>query len=132
MQISQLVEWVPNKGAGMNIAKVSVLLFFAMAMLAINLTLASDKNLDRGKSMHSFVPEQGFVPDERTAMTIAEAILVPIYGKKAIERQKPFVVSLSGNVWTITGLLPKDILGGVFFVQISKQDARVITLTHGK
>lgn len=116
----------------MNIAKVSAVLLFAIVMLAINLTLASGENVERRKNMHSFVPEQGFVPNETTAVTIAEAILVPIYGKDAIERQKPFVVSLFGNVWTITGSLPKDILGGVFFVQIAKQDARVITLTHGK
>lgn len=116
----------------MNITKLSTVLFFAMAMFTTNLTVASDDKLDQRKSMYSFIPEQGFVSDETTAMTIAEAILVPIYGKDVIERQKPFVVSLSGNVWTITGSLPKDILGGVFFIQISRQDARVITLTHGK
>lgn len=111
-----------------------IVVFFSIIVLSLSVSFSAgnDGNSDRRSSMHSYVPEEGFVPDEKTAIAIAEAVLVPIYGKDSIERQKPFIVNLSDNVWTITGSLPKDSLGGVFFIRISKQDARVITLTHSK
>lgn len=85
---------------------------------------------------HSYVPSAGFVPDAATATTIAEAILSPIYGKDAIDRQKPFLVSLENDVWTVSGQRQKQanrlVVGGVFRIQISKPNARVKYLTHGK
>lgn len=82
------------------------------------------------------VPSNGYVPDEAAAIAVAEAILVPIYGKESIEGQKPFLVSLQNDVWTVYGPLPtqkdKLVLGGVFRIQISQRDASVLNHTHGK
>lgn len=83
-------------------------------------------------SQHMFVPKNGFVPDEATAKSIAETIVIPIYGEQAIKRQRPYIALLSNNVWTVTGSLPAGKIGGVFFIEVSKQDARVIRVTHGK
>jgi hypothetical protein len=84
----------------------------------------------------SYIPTNGYVPDEATAAAVAEAILVPIYGKESIDRQKPFFVSLEKDVWTVSGRLrqvPNHIVvGGVFLIQISRQDGRVRFHTHGK
>lgn len=87
-------------------------------------------NLDN--KMHSFVPQKGFVPDEPTAAAIAEAVLIPIYGKRIIERQKPFTVSLTGDTWTITGSLPEGQLGGVFVVELAKHNGAVLRVSHGR
>ncbi|WP_162898937.1 YbbC/YhhH family protein [Ralstonia solanacearum] len=80
----------------------------------------------------SHIPEKGVIPDEQTAKKVAEAILVSIYGQEAIERQKPFRVVLLCNIWIVTGYLPPDQLGGVFRIEIAKQDGHVIQVMHGK
>lgn len=81
---------------------------------------------------HSYVPDKGFVPDQMTAAILAEAILKPIYGEENIDRQKPFKVILKNNVWRITGTLPEGLIGGVAIIEISKKDAKVIRVSHGK
>ena len=85
---------------------------------------------------HSYIPSNGFVPDEATAIAVAEAILAPIYGKLSIDGQKPFLVSLENDVWTVSGQLQEQpgrvTLGGVFRIQISKKDGCVKFHSHGK
>jgi hypothetical protein len=85
-----------------------------------------------GDEVHSYTPPGGFVPDAQTAIRIAQAILVPIYGDESIEREKPLVATLDGNVWTVRGTLPPGSLGGTAIVEISKADARVLRVSHGK
>ncbi len=81
---------------------------------------------------HSYVPPKGFVPDEQTAMRIAEAIWSPIYGEEKIQREKPFVATLRDGVWTVEGSLPKGWAGGVALAEISKKDGRILRVSHGK
>ena len=38
---------------------------------------------------HNVKPENGYVPDEATAIAIAVAVWNPIYGKEKIQKQKP-------------------------------------------
>jgi len=88
-----------------------------------------------------FKPEKGFVPDSKTAMKIAEAVLVPVYGDKVIESEKPLTAKLEHDVWKVYGTLHcpdgnggTSALcdGGVAVVEISKADGRIISMTHGK
>lgn len=79
-----------------------------------------------------YTPKNGFVPDKATAVRVAEAILVPIYGEKQVESERPFYAELSGNIWTVTGHLPQGWTGGVAEVRISKMTCRVISVSHGK
>lgn len=81
---------------------------------------------------HSYIPDDGFVPDQATAVNLAEIILKPIYGEEAIDRQKPFKAILKNNVWIVTGTLPEGLMGGVAIIEISKNDAKVIRVSHGK
>src|SRR5437867_11730359 len=53
-----------------------------------------------------YVPPQGFVPDSATAVRIAVAVWIPIYGAQQISSEKPFVAKLQNGVWTVTGSLP--------------------------
>jgi hypothetical protein len=81
---------------------------------------------------HSYVPPDGFVPDAVTAVRIAVAVWIPIYGAKQIETEKPFTATLAGGVSTVTGSLPTGFAGGVAYAEIAKADGRIIRVTHGK
>ena len=80
----------------------------------------------------NFPPSLGYVPDETTAIKIAEVILIPIYGKQKIQKEKPFSARLENDVWIVTGHLPKGWLGGIAKVELSKKDAQIISVSHGK
>jgi len=88
-----------------------------------------------------YKPPSGFVPDSATAVQIAEAVLVPVYGKKQIESEKPFTARLKNDVWTVSGTLrcpdgkggfapETECDGGTAVVQISKRDAHIISMIH--
>ena len=81
---------------------------------------------------HTFKPEAGYVPDANTAVAIAVAVWNPIYGKETIEAERPYKAMLSNGVWTVVGTLPKRMVGGVVMAEISKDDGRILRVTHGK
>jgi hypothetical protein len=81
----------------------------------------------------SYRPKAGVVPNETTAASIAEAVLVPIYGDKQIQSQKPFKVTLQNNIWLVEGALadpPEP--RGTFVLRLSKVDGKVLFLTHSQ
>jgi hypothetical protein len=80
----------------------------------------------------SYVPPDGFVPDAETAISVARAVWIPIYGAKQIDGQKPYEATLTGEVWTVTGSLPKGYSGGVAGAEISKKDGRIIRVSHDR
>jgi hypothetical protein len=81
----------------------------------------------------SYVPPNGFLPDAATAIRVAEAVLVPIYGEQKVLSERPFRAFLNAGVWTIQGTLPAGrSAGGVALVKIAKRDAKVIHVLHGK
>ena len=83
-------------------------------------------------SQHSYVPPDGFVPDSLTAVRVAVAIWTPIYGEKQIASEKPYRAELRSNVWTVIGQLPPGHVGGVAIAEISKRDARILRVSHGR
>jgi hypothetical protein len=104
----------------------------AASLLAMSLGASAQES-----KPHSYVPPQGFVPNEQTAIQIALAVWAPIYGAENIDRQRPFRTRLRGNVWTVEGSLPPAhggnvMLGGTALAEISKEDGRVLRVTHGK
>lgn len=73
-----------------------------------------------------------YVPDEETAIKIAEVIWLPIYGRK-IYKYKPFKAILTENdTWIIQGTLKKNTLGGGPYAEIQRSDCKVLKVTHGK
>ena len=89
----------------------------------------------------SYTPKSGYVPDSKTAVKIAEAVLIPVYGERQIASEKPFTAELRDNVWTIGGTLrcpdgkggtTTKCLGGTAVVKISKLDGRILFMTHYK
>ena len=80
-----------------------------------------------------YAPPAGYVPDAKTAVNIAEAVLVPVYGKKQIESERPFTATLKDGVWTVAGTLHcLGRKGGVAVVRMAKQDARIVYMLHGQ
>jgi hypothetical protein len=85
------------------------------------------------KSSIPLHPKDGFVPDESTATTVAEAVTSAQYGEKQISEEKPFRARLRGDIWTVAGTLhPQGVLGGVVVVQISKKSGAIVFMTHQK
>jgi len=81
--------------------------------------------------------KDGYVPNKETAIKIAEAIWLPIYGEK-IYQEKPFkAVLVRDSVWIVTGTLKdpgddKDIVGGTAYIEIQKSDCKILKVIHGK
>jgi hypothetical protein len=79
----------------------------------------------------SFRPRNGYVPDQKTAMQVAEAILVSVYGEGQVKAQEPFRVSLDGNIWTVKGALPHGPEGNAE-IKLSKKDGAVLYVSHSE
>ena len=85
----------------------------------------------QGQTPQGYVPAHGFVPDSATAVRIAIAVWIPIYGESQIMSEQPFIATLKDSVWTVTGSLPHGYnVGGTAQVRISKRDGRILFLIH--
>ena len=84
------------------------------------------------RGQHHYVPEQGFVPDAETAIKIAEAVWLPIYGEETLKDERPFQAVLKDDVWRVKGFLPEYMLGGVAEAEIRKQDGAILRVSHGQ
>ncbi|HYH05101.1 MAG TPA: NTF2 fold immunity protein, partial [Bacillota bacterium] len=85
------------------------------------------------------VPRQGYVPDAKAAIEIAERVLVTKYGSEDVISHRPFKAQLTqdNQVWRIEGSLSNKtakglVLGGVPFVELRKADGEVLTVSHSK
>lgn len=73
-----------------------------------------------------------YVPNEETAIKIAEAIWYPIYGKQILDK-KPFKAKLIDNkIWRVEGTIGLDEIGGVPIIEIQKSDSKILKVTHTK
>jgi len=87
-----------------------------------------------------YKPEKGYLPDSKIAVRIAETVFAPVYGEEQVESERPFSATLKHDVWTVTGALycgtktrqTTDCDGGVAEVRISRDDARILYMWHGK
>jgi hypothetical protein len=81
-----------------------------------------------------FRPKAGFVPDSATAIRIAIAVLIPIYGEDLVNSEKPYTATLKDGVWEVAGSLPGSekgtVVGGVAIVRIAQKDGRVLYFLH--
>lgn len=73
-----------------------------------------------------------YVPNAETAIKVAEAIWLPIYGE-SIYLKKPFVAKLiKGKYWQVIGTLSSEMEGGVPYVEIRKSDCKILKVYHTK
>jgi hypothetical protein len=79
-----------------------------------------------------YIPPKGFIPDAQTAEKIAEAVWIPIYGKDRVDSKKPFTSKLSNNsVWIVQGTVKTE-KGGAPYIEIQKNDGKILKVLHGK
>jgi hypothetical protein len=101
----------------------------AICLIATAL-ISGPRNQD--PTVKGYVPPNGFVPDSGTAVRVAVAVWIPIYGASQIRSEQPYVATLKDGVWTVTGTLPRQYnLGGVAMARISKRDGRILFVLHG-
>jgi len=81
-----------------------------------------------------FTPKDGFVPNAETAVKIAEAVLIPVYGENQVLSERPFKATLEGDSWTVQGTLQcaPDCDGGTALVKISKSTGQILQMFHTK
>jgi NTF2 fold immunity protein len=86
------------------------------------------------------VSPQGFVPDSATAVRIAVAVWIPLYGESTIMAQQPITAKLQDSVWTVTGrLVPSAspvfvidgnvVSGSALAAKISQRDGRILQVS---
>lgn len=93
---------------------------------------ATIQKIKQNSNQANYKPKDGYVPDKHTAIAIAVAVWIPIYGKAKIKSEKPYKAQLKNDVWTVTGSLPKGYKGGVAEADIAKDDGRILRVIHGK
>jgi len=100
------------------------------------------------RSRHSAPLPNGVVPDENTAIAIADAVLKPVYGEEQVSKERPFTAKLEGDIWTVSGTLPTRqapstsatpgvkaldrVIGGVAIVEISKSKGCIGRVSHSR
>jgi hypothetical protein len=109
------------------VKRIHLLVFGLVVVAAIAAIVIAD-------SKHNYKPKEGYVPDEKTAIRIAVAVWIPIYGEKRIEGEKPYQARLNSGIWTVEGSLPEgeNVLGGVAIAEIAKDDGRISRVSHGE
>jgi NTF2 fold immunity protein len=87
-----------------------------------------------GQAMGKPWPHPDYVPNERTAERIAEAVLVAQFGQERVEFQLPLRVrSTSKDLWLVEGTIRETIAaGGNFGVWINKHSGCVSVIEHMK
>jgi len=103
-----------------------------VALIAFVIVGAAGLVVTASQKITSYSPPNGFVPDERTATRIAEAVWIPIWGEQSVLGEKPFVATLKGDTWTVRGTLKPAVFGGVAEAEISKRDGRILRVAHGQ
>jgi hypothetical protein len=103
--------------------KAKLGLSFFLLLLSFSMTL--------GQGQNNLTKD--FVPDANTAIKIAEAVWLPIYGE-AIYKHKPFIADFddSKKVWIVFGTTPEGKRGGNYFARIQKSDGKILEILKQK
>jgi len=108
-----------------------IIVLVSFIFVAVVISAFSSHLQDEKLSYQQNMPKEGAVPDAKTAIKVAEAIWLPVFGDK-IYKNKPFKANLKDSVWIVEGSLPVGYKGGTPYIEIQKSDCRVLKITHGK
>jgi hypothetical protein len=85
-------------------------------------------------------PRPVAVPDEATAVKIAEKALTRIYGRKIIESERPFTATLTNGIWHVIGsvncgeqsgaAISVPCVGGAAMADIKQSNGRILKTGH--
>ena len=72
------------------------------------------------------------VPNEETALKIAEALLISAYDDDVLSEQNVDVkLDRLKNAWFVSGRLPERYDGDVFEIAIRRCDGKILKINHG-
>jgi len=85
----------------------------------------------------SYMPPEGYVPNAKIAVEIAEIVAEPIYGKAVLAHEQPLEARLEGDVWIVSGTLAKGpkgatMKGGTLECRISTRTGQILRMIHGR
>ena len=103
--------------------KIFIVLFMGFSLLTSFIQYDKKK-----KNVNNLID---LVPNEETAIKVAEAIWLPIYGD-GIYEERPFKAELDNGIWIVEGSLPSGMMGGVLYIEIQKKDCKILKVSHGK
>jgi hypothetical protein len=87
-------------------------------------------NINSSTKINLHFKTNNYVPDEKTAIKVAEAILFPIFGKE-VHKARPYQVKLKNNeIWVIEGSVKRGVVGGAPYIEIQKSDCKVLVVGH--
>jgi NTF2 fold immunity protein len=78
------------------------------------------------------LPARGIVPDEITAVKIAEVVFEPIFGQERVNKFLPYHARLDDGIWNVYGTLKSGSRGGTPELLIQKLDGKVIKVWHSQ
>lgn len=86
------------------------------------------------QSLVKYEKSFGNVPDEKTAIKIAEKVLDEVYHHDCSKKEKPFVVFYNSNAdaWIVNGTLPEGMDGGTGVIAIKKDTGKILLIVHYK
>jgi NTF2 fold immunity protein of polymorphic toxin system component len=109
-------------------------LAIAFLLAVVGIVVAHSQEPQESKEV-SVKPKNGFVPNAETAVKIAEAVLIPVYGEATVNQERPFKASRQGDVWRVTGTLncgAPQCTGGTAVVRISETSGEILFMGHYK
>ena len=76
---------------------------------------------------------RNLVKNKSIALELAEIYVKNRYGQDAAEEEKPYEITELTTSWVVEGTIHSDqIAGGVFIIEIGKNDGRILNFGHGK
>ena len=69
---------------------------------------------------------------KKAVLKVFREKLYQTYGRKNIDRQKPFQLHFIDGYWVIFGTLPRNRVGGVFEAIYDVNERRIVHVMHGK
>jgi hypothetical protein len=88
---------------------------------------------------------KNYIPDNTTAIKVAEAVWLPLYGDMIYQSQ-PFIAKLKGDtIWVVEGTYPKSTMetvdgdtmiymrsGGVPYIELKRSNCEILNVSHSK
>ena len=107
-------------------------LLFLIAATCTTCSTEKVKTVDTREGIVSTINVNDRVPNEETAIRIAEAVWLPIFGD-VIYSSKPFKAKLvDDSIWVVEGTLPDGYVGGTPYAEIQKIDGKILKVSHGQ
>jgi hypothetical protein len=112
-----------------NFGRITMTNFLKGFAVSLMLMAACHEMSGTGKSP---LPPQGVIPDEATAVKVAEVVFPPIFGSEEVAKYLPYHAQFKDGVWTIYGTLKRGSRGGTPQMTIQKKDGKVIEVWHSQ